>query len=184
MCLCPPERPPVDFLGGPWIPSSESLLYSSKWEKKDAVSYLCYYNYVTPRSLTPDQGFPSSYCRICRLCHLNIGSYVLCWGRLRCSSFSRKFDRHGPSPHAACNLWEELLSLPDLGYPGDICQQAVCPLALTDSVSGRNKGDRAEEGTCRWRWCQGALGMMTSSQGRGCGLLSPAWCFRWTSEPS
>ena len=74
MCLCPPQRPPMDFLGGPWIPSSESLLYSSKWEKKDAMSYLCYYNYVTPWSLTPDQGFPSPYCRICRLCHLNIGS--------------------------------------------------------------------------------------------------------------
>ena len=55
-------------------------------------------------------------------------------------------------------------------------QHGIRPLALPDSVSGRNKSGQAEE-TGRWRWHQGAWMspvLVTPSQDRDCGGLSPA----------
>lgn len=67
--------------------------------------------------------------------------------------FSRKLDRHDPGFHGACSLGRHFcppLTWATLGmFAGP--QQGVCPPTVTDSVSGRNKSDGAEDRTRRWR---------------------------------
>lgn len=57
------------------------------------------------------------------------------------------FDRLGPSPHGACDPGSKPcphLIWPTLGTPAG-SQQGMHPLALPDSVSGRNESEQAEE---------------------------------------
>ena len=70
--------------------------------------------------------------------------------------FSRKLDRHGAGFHGACRPGRNFcppLTWATLGMSAEP-QRGVCPLAVTDSVSGRNRSDRAEDRTRRGQWCQ------------------------------
>lgn len=112
--------PLIYLLGGRGMDAnSESLLlHSSKWKKK-VLSYSCHYNYVTPWSLTPDQGFPSFYCSVDFAIWTLVSrlSARAVWGAAALAESSTDMV----PALIEHTIWEGTSVLTDPGYPGDIC---------------------------------------------------------------